>query len=56
MNLFNFVYHNLLSNSIYLGPSGYEVGFLSYCHEEQDLENLVKVIKQSMHDWKKNLL
>ena len=56
MNLFNFVYHNLLDKNIYLGPSGYEVGFLSYCHEEEDLEHLVKVIKESVVSWKKNLL
>lgn len=45
MELFNKVYHALLCEGIYLGPSGYEVGFLSTCIEKSDLEKLVLVIK-----------
>ncbi len=45
MNMFNKIYHAWLENGIYLGPSGYEVGFLSACIEEEDMVQLVKVVK-----------
>lgn len=45
MPLFNKVYHAWLEQGLYLGPSGYEVGFLSTCIEEYDLEKLVGIIK-----------
>jgi glutamate-1-semialdehyde 2,1-aminomutase len=48
METFNKVYHAWLENGIYLGPSGYEVGFLSMCHENQDLEKLVRVIQSTL--------
>ncbi len=44
MNLFNKVYHKWLENGIYLGPSGYEVGFLSLAIEPADLEKMVAII------------
>ncbi len=46
MNLFNKVYHAWLEAGIYLGPSGYEVGFLSACIEEEDLEKMVGVVEK----------
>lgn len=48
MNMFNMIYHKWLENGIYLGPSGYEVGFLSACIEEEDMEKLILIIKQSL--------
>lgn len=48
MKLFADVYHALLNAGIYLGPSGYEVGFLSTAHERADLEQLVLVIDQAL--------
>ncbi len=45
MKLFNKVYHAWIEQGIYLGPSGYEVGFLSTCIEEIDLKKLVEVVK-----------
>lgn len=44
MNLFNKVYHAWLERGIYMGPSGYEVGFLSTEHHEEDLKALVHTI------------
>lgn len=44
MNLFNRVYHAWLEAGIYLGPSGYEVGFLSTCIEKEDMEKMVNVV------------
>jgi glutamate-1-semialdehyde 2,1-aminomutase len=48
MKLFATVYQALLNAGIYLGPSGYEVGFLSTAHEVSDLERLVEVIDQAL--------
>lgn len=45
MGLFNKVYHAWLENGIYLGPSGYEVGFLSLCIEEEDMAKMVNIVK-----------
>lgn len=45
MEIFNKVYHEWLKNGVYLGPSGYEVGFLSTCIEEDDIKKLVSIIK-----------
>jgi glutamate-1-semialdehyde 2,1-aminomutase len=38
---FNELYHSLLESGIYMGPSGYEVGFVSAAHTEQDLERKI---------------
>jgi glutamate-1-semialdehyde 2,1-aminomutase len=47
MVLFNRFYHNCLAQGVYLGPSGFEVGFLSLCHEESDLVRLVGVVRDT---------
>jgi glutamate-1-semialdehyde 2,1-aminomutase len=46
MNMFNKVYHEWLNAGIYMGPSGYEVGFLSTEHTAQDIERLVRVVAE----------
>ena len=46
MSLFNKVYHAWLEKGIYLGPSGYEVGFLSACLEETDMLSMVSVVEE----------
>ncbi|MFT4761319.1 MAG: glutamate-1-semialdehyde 2,1-aminomutase [Paraglaciecola sp.] len=38
MDKFKILHHELLQNGIYLGPSGYEVGFVSAAHQESDLK------------------
>lgn len=43
MKLFSSFYHSLLENGIYLGPSGYEVGFVSHVHSEIDLSTAIQV-------------
>lgn len=48
MGLFNKVYHAWLEAGIYLGPSGYEVGFLSTEIEKQDLEKMLDVIHETL--------
>lgn len=41
MDLFRNLYHALLENGIYLGPSGYEVGFVSSAHTMADIEKTI---------------
>jgi len=48
MNLFNKIYHGWLDAGIYMGPSGYEVGFLSTQHTADDLQRLVSVIAENL--------
>jgi glutamate-1-semialdehyde 2,1-aminomutase len=38
MKKFNKLYHYLLEEGIYFGPSGYEVGFVSLAHTPKDLK------------------
>jgi len=37
MKHFRLMYHALLEKGIYLGPSGYEVGFVSSVHTQEDI-------------------
>jgi len=37
MEYFKVLHHELLQRGVYLGPSGYEVGFVSAAHTEADL-------------------
>jgi glutamate-1-semialdehyde 2,1-aminomutase len=42
MNYFRDLYHPLLEKGIYLGPSGYEVGFMSEAHTEEDINKTIE--------------
>lgn len=42
MNLFKQLYASLLEQGIYLGPSGYEVGFISEAHSAGDIKKAAK--------------
>lgn len=44
MEFFKILHHELLQTGIYLGPSGYEVGFVSSAHSEADLDEAVHKI------------
>jgi glutamate-1-semialdehyde 2,1-aminomutase len=44
MKYFKIVHHELLQEGVYLGPSGYEVGFVSSAHSEEDLQEAVDKI------------
>ncbi len=48
MALFNKVYHRWLESGLYMGPSGYEVGFLSTEHAQEDIERLVRVVAETV--------
>ncbi|MEM9261740.1 MAG: aminotransferase class III-fold pyridoxal phosphate-dependent enzyme, partial [Bacteroidota bacterium] len=44
MEHFKVLHHELLQTGVYLGPSGYEVGFVSGAHSEADLSEAVDKI------------
>ncbi len=48
MKHFRKLYHDLLENGIYFGPSGYEVGFVSEAHSEEDLKKAGEIISESL--------
>lgn len=44
MEKFKVLHHELLQSGVYLGPSGYEVGFVSAAHTEADLAEAADLI------------
>jgi glutamate-1-semialdehyde 2,1-aminomutase len=48
MNYFKTLYHALLENGVYLGPSGYEVGFVSQAHSYDDLDKTILAFENSL--------
>lgn len=49
MAYFKTLYHALLENGVYLGPSGYEVGFVSRAHSYEDLDKTIKAFEISLN-------
>jgi len=45
MELFKSLHRELLKRGVYLGPSGYEVGFVSAAHTEQDLDEAAEIME-----------
>ncbi len=45
---FNELYHKLLAQGIYFGPSGYEVGFVSSALSNEDIDNTVKAFEKAL--------
>lgn len=50
MNLFSRMHHILLEKGVYLGPSGYEVGFISAAHSESDLAFAAQAFKAALDE------
>jgi glutamate-1-semialdehyde 2,1-aminomutase len=48
MDKFKVLHHELLQRGVYLGPSGYEVGFVSAAHTEEDLKIAAGLICESL--------
>ena len=48
MEHFKVLHHELLERGIYLGPSGYEVGFISSAHTYEDLELASQTINECL--------
>lgn len=50
MTYFNLLYKKLLENGIYLGPSGYEVGFISSVHDKDELTQAAIKISELINE------
>lgn len=48
MSIFAKLHHELLERGVYIGPSGYEVGFISSAHTPDDLEKTVLAFEQAL--------
>lgn len=48
MQIFRKLYHDLLEYGVYLGPSGYEVGFVSSAHTDDDVVKTVEKFTASL--------
>jgi glutamate-1-semialdehyde 2,1-aminomutase len=49
MEHFKNLHRELLKRGVYLGPSGYEVGFVSAAHTEQDLDEAASIMEECLH-------
>jgi glutamate-1-semialdehyde 2,1-aminomutase len=48
MDIYRKFYHSLLDNGFYIGPSGYEVGFVSAAHTDEEIEEAARIINLSL--------
>jgi len=48
MKHFRILHAFLLQKGIYLGPSGYEVGFVSAAHSKEDIKNTIRIFKEGI--------
>lgn len=48
MGQFRSLYHSLLRHGVYLGPSGYEVGFMSEAHTDADIDKTISAFKAAV--------
>ena len=47
MKHFKILYHALLENGVYSGPSGYEVGFMSEAHTQEDIDKTITAFESA---------
>jgi len=52
MKHFRVLYHHLLEKGIYTGPSGYEVGFMSEAHTDEDITKTIAAFKAALQEVK----
>ncbi len=50
MDHFKKMFHALLEQGIYIGPSGYEVGFVSSAHTEEDIQKAIIGFSESLDE------
>jgi len=48
MNIYRKFYHGLLDNGFYIGPSGYEVGFISVAHTDEEIAEAAAIINKAL--------
>lgn len=56
MKYFKTMYHLLVENGVYFGPSGYEVGFVSATHTYDDLDSTIEVFQKVFSIMEKSLV
>lgn len=49
MKFFKTAFHHLLEKGVYLGPSGYEVGFINEAHTTEDIQRTIALFKEVMN-------
>jgi len=49
-DLYAKLFHKLLSKGIYMAPSGYEVGFVSFAHSQEVLDDALTRIKEAVSE------
>ncbi len=49
MEKYKIMHRELLNNGVYFGPSGYEVGFISAAHTDEDLKKTLQVVKNALN-------
>jgi len=54
MNMFASFHREMLSRGIYIAPSGFEVGFLSHAHSNEDISETVRAVTESLETVIKN--
>lgn len=52
MQYFRTLYHHLLENGVYLGPSGYEVGFMGEAHTDEDITKTIAAFNNALQEVK----
>lgn len=52
MKHFRVLYHHLLEKGVYTGPSGYEVGFISEAHTDEDITKTIAAFKTALQEVK----
>jgi glutamate-1-semialdehyde 2,1-aminomutase len=50
MSHFAKFHKSLLEKGIYLGPSGYEVGFISAAHSDEEIQFAVKAMSDALDE------
>lgn len=50
MSFFKSLYAKLLERGVYMGPSGYEVGFVSSAHGEEELDKAATILNQALKE------
>src|SRR5690606_12450187 len=48
MEKYKRMHRALLNRRVYFGPSGYDVGFVSAAHTQQDLDHTLSALKESL--------
>jgi len=48
MDKYRILHRSMLSEGIYLAPSGYEVGFLSTAHTEGDIQRTLEALETGL--------